>query len=554
MRRLKALCCALLLSAGLHLSAQSVVDSLRIDVILGEDGSASVTEVWNIDVRGSITEWYLVEDNLGRMDIRDLKVSDETGREYVSDGTSWNVDRSRQAKAGRCGMVRKSDGYELCWGVGSDGRHSYRVSYELLGLVKAYSDADGFNHMFVARGLGSSPENVFLTIRKQGHILTSSDTHVWGFGFNGQIDVLDGAVKAWSTEPFSQRSALIAMVSFEKGMFSPAITESGSFEQVKETAFEGSDYHDDSSEDRLFGFIGKLITGFFVFIIGYAGFSGIRNSVRTRRRKKELLGGVSSRKVSWYRDVPVGGNLVESYGIFNTFESSPQSLEHLLGAYMTRLYYKGAFSIVDQNGGKPAFRINGYDTSNPSSSVDIELENRLFDFFKQAAGSDSILQQKELRRWAASNGELLYDWQKDVPGTKSVWSMSKTDVQQVLGLRNFLRDFTLIKDRGVVEVSLWNNYLIYASMYGIANQVYKDFKKVCPEYFTLAQAQMSSSEVAPVVLFDTIGNTSRYMNSSASNYASSLSSSSGRWSGGGGTTSFGGGGGFSGGGYGGGGR
>ena len=83
MRPLTALLCAFLLSLGTCLSAQSVVDSLRIDVLLREDGSASVTECWDIDVRGEITEWYLVEGNLGRMEILDLKVSDETGTEYV---------------------------------------------------------------------------------------------------------------------------------------------------------------------------------------------------------------------------------------------------------------------------------------------------------------------------------------------------------------------------------------------------------------------------------------------------------------------------------------
>ena len=113
MRPLTALLCAFLLSLGTCLSAQSVVDSLRIDVLLREDGSASVTECWDIDVRGDITEWYLVEGNLGRMEILDLKVSDETGTEYVSEGLSWDVDRSRREKAGRCGMVPKKDGCEI---------------------------------------------------------------------------------------------------------------------------------------------------------------------------------------------------------------------------------------------------------------------------------------------------------------------------------------------------------------------------------------------------------------------------------------------------------
>ena len=122
---------------------------MRIDVELQDDGSALVREVWEIDVAGSITEWYLGKENLGKIDISGLSVSDESGTTYASEGTDWDIDRTREEKAFRCGLVRKSGGYELCWGVGSNGPHTYTVSYTLTGLVKGYSDKDGFNFMFI---------------------------------------------------------------------------------------------------------------------------------------------------------------------------------------------------------------------------------------------------------------------------------------------------------------------------------------------------------------------------------------------------------------------
>ena len=133
--------------------------------------------------------------------------------------------------------------------------------------------------------------------------------------------------------------------------------------------------------------------------------------------------------------------------------------------------------------------------------------------------------------------------------------MDATEVRQVFGLRNFLRDFTLISDRGVVEVKLWSYYLVFATLFGIADQVYKDFRKVCPEYFELARKQFSQeADFSPVIIWSTINDSSRWMSRSAMEYASGGSGDQQRWSGGGGMTSFGGGGGFSGGGFGGGGR
>ena len=545
MRRLQAfLSVVLLLLPALPSPAQSRVDSVRVDVELQDDGSAYIRETWTIDVADNITEWYLGKENLGRMTISDFAVTDETGTQYYREGGNWDIHRSRKDKAYRCGIVQKSDGCELCWGVGSRGDHTYVVTYLLTGLVKGYTDMDGFNYMFVTP-VDGAPRNVLLTIRKPGTILTDESVSVWGFRFHGDAEVLDGAVRYWSTEPFSDKSALVAMVGFQKGMFTPSITVDKSFEDVKKEAFKGSDYK--KSNDWLLENLLQLLMVFFFILIPIGG---VFKAFSTRRRMKELLGG-KMKDVAWFRDVPVGGDLREASNILRAFSGKTvNENQNLIAAYMMRLFYRGAFDLVPQGGDKVAFRIGNLDM--PAESVsdrDLALESELFEFFKEAAGDDAILQKKELRRWADRNARKIYNWQNKIPNGKTLKTMQPADVQEVFGLKKFLKDFTLIQDRGTVEVKLWNNYLIFASLYGIADQVYKDFKKVCPEYFTLSQQMAQMQEVTPVVIWNTFGDTSRYFNQSALNYSARHSTGGTRWSGGGGFTSFGGGGGFSGGGF-----
>lgn len=109
MRRLWTFFLAAVLSLVAVPMSGSDVDSLRINVELRDNGSAIVTETWHIDVSDDITEWYLVADNMGQMTIEDLAVSDETLGDYLNEG-EWDVDRSRALKAGRCGLVTKSNG------------------------------------------------------------------------------------------------------------------------------------------------------------------------------------------------------------------------------------------------------------------------------------------------------------------------------------------------------------------------------------------------------------------------------------------------------------
>ncbi len=553
MRRLRFILGVVLLCLSVPSLAENQVESVRIDVELQDDGSAFVKEIWVIDVDSDITEWYLGKENLGKMKIRDLGVTDESGTEFFNEGTNWNINRSREKKAFRCGLVKKSDGYEVCWGVGSNGLHTFTVTYTLTGLVKGYSDKDGFNFQFIT-STDNGIDDVSLTIRKNGTILTPENTLLWGFGFHGEAEVVDGAAKYWSTEPFSSRSTLIALLGFEKGIFTPELTEDKTFDDVRKKALKGSEYKKDND---FFAKVFDFLLFAFLGIISLALVGGlIWAEISNKKRRKELLGGKES-DVDWFRGVPVGGDLKRASNIIRlisqkTFSTNTgqQESERLISAYMMRLFYRGAFQLVPQLSGDPAFKINELTlTDNDVSGTDLNMELDLYNFFKEAAGDDSILQKKELKKWANKHGKKIYNWQNKIKDSSiTLKTLTAKEVREVFGLKKFLKDFTLIQDRGAVEVGLWNNYLIFASLYGIAEQVYKDFKKVCPEYFTLSKTMEQFQDVTPTVMWSTFNDSTRYFNRAASSYAASKSSGSG-WSGGGGHTSFGGGGGFSGGGH-----
>ena len=108
-----------------------------------------------IDSEG--TECYIVVGNLNGSEVHDLTVSDETGLDFSNIGR-WDIDRSRSWKEGKCGIVTKHNGYELCWGLGERGDRVYTTSYTVTNLVKGYDDADGFNYMFVAQGVSATKE------------------------------------------------------------------------------------------------------------------------------------------------------------------------------------------------------------------------------------------------------------------------------------------------------------------------------------------------------------------------------------------------------------
>lgn len=170
---------------------------------------------------------------------------------------------------------------------------------------------------------------------------------------------------------------------------------------------------------------------------------------------------------------------------------------------------------------------------------------KLYDMMREASGGDMVLQPNELKKWMKNHETEVVDFMKSIEESTSLKEAKRhiDDVRQVFGLKMFLNDFTLANERHLTELSLWNDYLVYAALYGIADQLKADMKKLNPEYLQMSEItrNLTNNTVVPVLMATTY-NTAHSVKSHVD------SRSSGR----GGSSSFGGGGGFSGGGSGGG--
>ena len=540
----------MLLVSATSLFARPQLRDLNIQVLLMRNGDARITETRQMAIDSEGTECYIVIGNLTGSEISDLTVSDETGLDFDNVG-KWDIERSRDWKAGKCGIVTKRDGYELCWGLGDSGDRTYTTSYTVTNLVKGYDDADGFNYMFVTQGSSPLPDHVRLTIEPEDSLqLTSENTGVWGFRYNGEVGFYDYQVVAESTEPFNSRSAMIVMCRFNKGMFEPADVRSGSFEDIRQTAFQGSDYVDEDEEwtikDTLI--LLAIVFGFLVVpIIAVAGY--FIYVWRARRKvKKDLM---------WYREIPLDGNLQQTNDMLNAYKYFGADYNNLLSACILKLINLGAISIEQHLNEKGNNVQNFVIHDLKDADNQPRLLHKVHQIFQKAAGSDTVLEPNELKSFMKSNyNQSITDSFINTLHTRTSLSSYKDrldEVRQVFGLKKYLQEFSLIDERHVQEVSLWKDYMIFATLFGIADQVIKDMKQINPEYFNMDQVaqQMADDMTLPTIYSTMQKSTARAAMNKAEREAAREARRA-RSSGHGGHSSWGGGGGFSGGGFGGG--
>ena len=554
MKRLVLLACAALLSLGAAAQAVREIRSVDIRAELQPDGSAWITQVWDVEAGSSGTEFYIPIGNLGKMTVSDLHVWDgET--EFESLGTQWDVDRSRSWKSGKCGIVTKSNGVELCWGLGEAGDHVWTVLYYVTGLVQAYDDADAFNFMFVNKGMEPAPQQARVTVVPDFDCpaWTYDNTRVWAFGFSGEINVKDGAVVAETDSPMGYSSALIALVKFEKGLFQPAVEKGGPVQDLIDRALDGSSY----GEEEDGGFFAVLMGLLFMGGIGTLVWAAVAKA-RGFKWKTKIFG---KKKIDeWYRDVPLEGNLFAAEYLLSKgqrFGTGSIPAQDLIGALFLRWILNGQLAV--QPDPKSAKRVNLV-----FKAADLEadsVEQDLYRWARSAAGDNLILEKGEFERWSTKNYSQMTSWPERAVNWGESWLRSKgyfagkgettpegaVQACHVIEFQNFLKNFTLSDQREANEVKLWKEYLVYAQLFGIAEKVTRQFQKLYPAQFDQLARQTGMDS-------NMLLNTTLWTHSMSTRAFSGATAKAGAVNGTGGRASFGGGGGFSGGGFGGGGR
>ena len=200
---------------------------------------------------------------------------------------------------------------------------------------------------------------------------------------------------------------------------------------------------------------------------------------------------------------------------------------------------------------------------------DNDLETKLFKMMYKAS-KDGYLETREFEKWCSnnyseflslfkrieneninnlkSNGMIYQRTSKEECKCKNVMNEQiYNDSVELYGLKKYLEEFSRMDTKEVMEVKLWDEYLMFAYLFGIADKVAKQLKDMYPEI--IEQADMNGNVVFDYDMFVFVNHISTRSVSAASSAraaAESYSSGGGGFSsGGGGGGSFGGGGGGS---------
>ena len=555
----------------------TILNDMNVEAVVNEDGSASIKEVWDMDVYEG-TEVYKILDNMGESEVKDLKVKDDQGVQYKNIGT-WDVDASFEEKTDQCGIVQDGDHYELCFGIGEYGERTYTFTYTITNFVKQYTDEQGLNYAFFS-DMDLAPQHVKVTL-SSNHEFSSENSAIWGFGYVGTVVFEDGKVVMESNEELDSQSKVQLVMRIDNGTFQTTCNIDESFEDIITDAKEGSDYSDDYDDYDDYDSDLGIFDALFPSVVIFGGLAVLIISTLTAlyRRKiaKEMLFNDQQnlrdkKDIPMFRDIPCQKNIFEFYYLARKANIvDDEDKGGLIAAILLRWIQRGYIQFEKRVEKGLIRKKDGF-------SIDLQkeiptetlVEKDLLRYFREAAGDNGLLETKEFEKWCRKNYEKMDRWfdeaetmvltsyrhqqllKMGVTHTKFMGINIKRDaeiydasirerMEQVIGFKKFLEEMSLIDEKEVIEVKLWEEYLIFASILGIADKVQKQLGKMCPTF-------NEESEIDTIYTMNMV-RTFSYNSCRAVDNARYQAEEAARSSGmGGSSSSFGGGGGFSGGG------
>ena len=451
--KISFICVAFILALCVNSKVQAnSINSIDMDIYVENDGDAQVTETWKCNTTQG-TEGYHPYYNLGNSEITDLTVKDNTKLYTTLD--SWDVDETFDEKAYKCGINEISNGVEICWGVSKYGTNKYTVKYKISNFVAKLTDSQMMYWTLIPQDFSSSIGNIRIKVHSDKYFEDTID--VWGYGnYGGLCYVNDGAIYMDSDGTLDTSEYMTFLAKFPSDTFSTSNELNNDFNYYYQMAEEGSTKYNKKRGSTIASFFVGILN-FILTILPFIIFSLI--AVKSANSKSHgFKYGTPGKKipkdVPYFRDIPCNGDIFKVYYIAYQYGIVKKKTD-ILGAIILKWLKEGIIRTEQKNSGKVFKKeeiliILGEEDD---KKFDNELESSLFHMMREAS-EDKYEATQEL---------------KDI-------------ALQIAGLKRFLLDYTLIQERKAIEVKLFEDYLIYAQILGIAKEVSKQFKELYPDF------------------------------------------------------------------------
>lgn len=535
--------------------------NLKYDVTLNTDGTANITETWNIRVTDTNTLFKTFDlDSSKYGKIKNVKV-----REIIGDVSKEFENTKEYAyhikKGGYYALNRSYKEFEIAWGVAIDGTETrtYQISYTITDVVKTYQDCSEFYWQFIGDINNIPADKVEGRVKVPSGITAKEDLKVWAHGpLNGNVEVIDNQTVVFEVKDLDIKTMVEIRIVTEQNIFVNNLNTSiqeklpSILEQETKWANEANEQRRINNIKRILRFIVKILI-FVIKIIILIIFGTKIIKYREILSKMEKV--KPAEKYEYYREIPdkeaTPAEAAFLYYYDEKFEFE-RNIAKIVSATILNLALKKVISFKKVREDE----INIFLHSLEENNIEIkEDEKNIYNIFKEIYedtpySNTSGITMDDIKKYAKSRDkkflekigeihkiarikqdakgnydvkkELEFDeWKKKqgiyfITGASSLLALIPMGIFSTIcfivasiicgilcnkiarknriltqkgideqekwkALKRYMEEYSMLKEREVLELGIWEKYLVYATAFGIGQKVIKQLKITYPE-------------------------------------------------------------------------
>ena len=535
------------------------LNKLNYDVTLNSDGSANVTETWDIRVSETNTLFKTFElDNKKYGNITDVSVAEiKEGGEVVG-FYDTGVYAYHVQKGGFYALKRSISEFEIAWGVSIDNTQTktYQIKYKVENAVKGYNDCSEFYWQFIGYANGIPAREVTGEITLPSEVQNRENLKVWAHGpLHGNIQIIDNKTVSFDVEDLSANTMVeVRIVSVDNIFFQN--TNKVLVNKLDSIISEETRWADEANAEReaakrivtilviICVVVVLVIVLIFTFVI-----------IRYKRELSKINKIRPEQSIEYFRDFPDENATPAEAAFLYYFDKDTafkNNISKIVSATILNLALKKIISFEQDEKNNVYIVINkdykevkNIDESNVYnilanveeylyrnsknkeekiriSMKDIENYARKHDqtFLSKIEGIEKIVKtvqankcnyneeaEKMAKKWR-NKANVYYMMSifcifmlgmvipifliipliicgvfcnKIAKKARNLTQKGANEQEEWKALKRYMEEFSLLNEREVPELVLWEKYLVYATAFGIADKVLSQLKIKYPE-------------------------------------------------------------------------
>lgn len=577
-------------------NASLYLNNLDFYAEIDTNGNMNVTETWNIRISNTNTLYKTFElDENKYSGITNVQVS-EVGRGAFTETDEWAYHLTKDYYFGGInddGKFEISFGVGL---DDSTATNTYKISYTVVDAIKKYDDCAELYWQFLGSDAAIDASKITGTIKLPSEADSKEDIRVWGHveTLNGEIYVTSTDTVEFSLDNYISGNYVEVRIAMPSEMIETAERTYNKnvlpsiIEEETEWANEANVRRERKQRNE------KIIKTVIIVAMVIIGIVLLRQTVKYIKILKNTKKLIPTEKYEYFREKP-DKNSTPADALFlynNGVNVASTAFGNVFSATLLNLSLKGYFKITVEQNEKGKKETLIYKTKKDIEDLQYE-EERIARFVKNAIDSKEKITIKELQKYirnhASSVSSLIektgietknknkmtenFDEEKSKEKSKYVgiaivyfavamFCIAFLPVAILLiinailalmingklsnltqkgiderekwkGLKKYMEDFSLLNEKEIPALEVWEEYLVYATVFGIADKVIKQLKMVYPQIDEMDDFN-TASYIYLMSHTDFNSSFSKAINSSISSTMSSGSGGGGGFSGGGG--------------------